>query len=172
MKGQYFSFDAIVGASIFILTLVAILSYWYGVSNSIEQQQTVYAREATRIADILYSPSEIPYGITVNWTDKHINCSKVDTLCTGGTDAAEVLSSEYGVAIHFSTSSGSNDGWWHSSSSDPKVKATGGDYALSNEIYKIRRVGSYLSDDGTTEMGYVDIYVYNIYQDETEMSFS
>ena len=159
MKGQYFSFDAIIGASIFILTLVAILSYWYGVSSSIEQQQTVYSKEAIRIADILYSPSEIPYGITVNWSNKHIDLDKVETLCSA-TDANTVLGSEYGVAVHFSDRVGDvvpDDCVWSSNI------AGGVDYTLAEEIYKIRRVGSYLDSEGNTTLGYVDIYVYNPY---------
>ncbi len=159
MKGQYFSFDAIVGASIFILTLVAILSYWYGVSNSIEQQQTVYSKEAIRIADVLYSPSSIPSGLTVNWTDKHILLSKVKTLCSA-TNAKEVLGSEYGVAVQFSDRVGNvvpEPCIWTSN-------IPGGvDYSDAHEIYKIRRVGSYFDEDGNTVLGYVDIYVYNPY---------
>lgn len=160
MKGQYFSFDAIIGASIFILTLVAIFSYWYGVSNSIEQQQSTLAKEAIRIADILYSPTEIPYGLTVNWSDRHLVWEKIDGLCEEN-DAQEVLGSEYGVAIYFTDREGENECWWYSSEY-PGIESVGDEgYTLSNEIYKIRRVGSYLMDDGTTELGYVDIYVYN-----------
>lgn len=163
MKGQYFSFDAIVGASIFILTLVAIFSYWYGVSNSIEQQQSTLSKEAIRIADILYSPTAVPYGTTVNWSDRHLVWDKIENdLCDGGSSAQDALGSEYGVAIYFTDRDGENDCWWYSSK--PDVDAVGGGgYVYSNEIYRVRRVGSYLYDDGTTELGYVDIYVYNPY---------
>lgn len=162
MKGQYFSFDAIVGASIFILTLVAIFSYWYGVSNSIEQQQSTLAKEAIRIADVLYSPTVVPYGTTVNWSDRHLVAEKISSeLCDEG-NAAEVLGSEYGVAVHFTDRSGEHmDCWWYSSNPDPGDAVGDEDYISSNEIYRVRRVGSYLFDDGTTELGYVDIYVYN-----------
>ena len=161
MKGQYFSFDAIIGASIFILTLIAILSYWYGVGNSIEQQQTVYAKEAIRIADILYSPTEIPYGVTVNWSDKHIDLVKVHELCEGGTSASEVLGSEYAVAIHFTDNPiGTVDCIWGSevTSDQPYTQLT------ATEVYRMRRVGSYVNSEGNTTLGYVDIYVYNAYQ--------
>ena len=161
MKGQYFSFDAIIGASIFILTLVAIFSYWYGVSNSIEQQQSILAKEAIRIADILYSPTVIPYGITVNWSDRHLVWDKIDDeLCDGDDDAQDMLGSEYGVAIQFTTLTGSEKCSWYSTSAYPD-SVEGSAYVYSNEIYHVRRVGSYLFDDGTTELGYVDIYVYN-----------
>ena len=163
MKGQYFSFDAIIGASIFILTLIAILSYWYGVSNSIEQQQTVYAKEAIRIADILYSPAEIPYGVTVNWSDKHIDLEKAQNLCGGGTSASAVLGSEYAVAIHFTDLEGSEiDCVWASilDDQDPTITAP----ADATEVYRMRRVGSYVNSEGNTTLGYVDIYVYNAYQ--------
>jgi len=157
MKGQYFSFDAIIGASIFILTLIAILSYWYGVSNSIEQQQTVYAKEAIRIADIIYSPSSIPYGVTVNWSDKHIDVGKVESLC--GTDtAANLLGSEYAIAINFHDEM-DLDCWWLS----PGTSEVSG-YTAATEVYRMRRVGSYVNSEGNTTLGYVDIYVYNAYQ--------
>ncbi len=163
MKGQYFSFDAIVGASIFILTLVAIFSYWYGISNSIEQQQSILAKEAIRIADILYSPTEIPYGTTVNWSDRHLVWNHIESNLCGGGDAQEVLGSEYGVAIHFTTRTGSENCWWYSTSVyADSVDASS--YGASNEIYHVRRVGSYLIEDEgewTTDLGYVDIYVYN-----------
>lgn len=162
MKGQYFSFDAIIGASIFILTLVAILSYWYGVSSSIEQQQSSFAKEAIRIADILYSPTTIPYGVTVNWTDRHLVWDKIDSeFCDGDDSASEILGSEYGVAIHFSTREGGDeDCWWLSTSAYPD-SVDEDQYVSSNEIYRIRRTASYLFEDGRTELGYVDIYVYN-----------
>ena len=162
MKGQYFSFDAIVGASIFILTLVAIFSYWYGVSNSIEQQQSVLAKEAIRIADILYSPTEIPYGTTVNWSDRHLVWGKIENELCDEHNAQAMLGSEYGVAIHFTNREGvsSESCWWYSTSTY-QDSVEGASYFASNEIYHVRRVGSYLYDDETTELGYVDIYVYN-----------
>ena len=161
MKGQYFSFDAIIGASIFILTLVALLSYWYGVSSSIEQQQTVYAKEAIRIADILYSPTTVPYGITVNWSDKHIDLTKVETEFCGSTDANTVLGSEYGVAIYFTDRIGEvvpAGCLWTSDIPEALVTESN-----ASEIYRVRRVGSYLDSEGNTTLGYVDIYVYNPY---------
>ncbi|MBD3390166.1 hypothetical protein GF415_04425 [Candidatus Micrarchaeota archaeon] len=150
MKGQYFSFDAIIGASIFILTLVAIFSYWYGVSNSIEQQQSALATEAIRIADILYSPTEVPYGVTVNWSNKHLYVPKVEALCDEEAPPSDVLGSEYAVSIDFNTR-GDNICTWGEQSIN------------SNEIYRMRRAGSYLDEDGTTRLGYVDIFVYNPY---------
>ena len=163
MKGQYFSFDAIIGASIFILTLIAILSYWYGVSNSIEQQQTVFSREAIRIADLLYSPSDVPYGITMNWSDRHINSTKIMEDFCGQSTAKETLGSEYAVAIHFTNREGDLFGppcWWTSD----VAEAQASDYIYATDVYRLRRVGSYLTESGETELGYVDIYVYNPYE--------
>lgn len=151
MKGQYFSFDAVIGASIFILTLVAIMSYWYGVSSSIEQQQSVLAKEAIRIADILYSPSETPYGITGSWSDKRLNLTKINELCDpDNPPPADVLKSSYGVAIDFNTREKPICTWSESGYS-----------FQANQTYKMRRVGSVYDDsDGSTKLGYVDIYVY------------
>jgi len=133
------------------------------VSNSIEQQQTFYAKEAIRIADIIYSPSSIPYGITVNWSDKHINMEKAQSLCDGGLSASDALGSEYAVAVYFTDLEGSEiDCTWTSTleGQDPTINAP----ADATEVYRMRRVGSYVNSEGNTTLGYVDIYVYNAYQ--------
>lgn len=158
MKGQYFSFDAIVGASIFILTLIAIMSYWYGVSNSIEQQQSSLAKEAIRVADILYSPQEVPYGLTLGWNDKHLNQTKIYDLCFSGGDPAAALGSAYGVTINFHSVETGSDSWngciWSSSGSTEHVGIS------SSSIYKMRRTASLYNEDGGTERMYMDIYIY------------
>jgi hypothetical protein len=150
MKGQYFSFDAVIGASIFILTLIAIMSYWYGISNSIEQQQSILAKEAMRIADIIYSPQEIPYGLALSWNDKHLNASKIDGLCHPLSDPSVALGSAYLVSVKFKSveTDGTTDCTW----GDEKI--------VSNSIYRMRRTASLYNEDGTTERAYVDVYVY------------
>jgi hypothetical protein len=148
MKGQYFSFDAVIGASIFILTLVAIMSYWYGVSGSIEQQQSMLAKEAVRVADILYSPLKVPYGVSLGWNDKRISREKVEMLCDGGISPKEAMDSQYSILMEFNTRTKEVCLWADS----PEIEA--------NEIYKLRRVGTFLDKDGNAETGYVDIYIY------------
>ncbi len=148
MKGQYFSFDAVIGASIFILTLVAIMSYWYGVSGSIEQQQSMLAKEAIRIADILYSPLAVPYGISLDWNDRRISLEKVEALCAGAESPKVAMDSQYQVAMEFNTRTAFICDWPR----DTEIRA--------NEIYKLRRVGTFVDDEGNSETGYVDIYVY------------
>ncbi|MBN2121959.1 hypothetical protein JW721_02790 [Candidatus Micrarchaeota archaeon] len=148
MKGQYFSFDAVIGASIFILTLVAIMSYWYGVSGSIEQQQSMLAKEAIRIADILYSPVAVPYGVAFDWNDRRLSLEKVDSLCYGGVPPREAMDSQYEVAMEFNTRTAFICDW----PIDTEIEA--------NEIYKLRRVATFVDEDGDSETGYVDIYVY------------
>ena len=39
-KGQYFSFDAIVASVIFVLALVALLSYWHSVRSYLEHENS------------------------------------------------------------------------------------------------------------------------------------
>jgi hypothetical protein len=149
MKGQYFSFDAVIGASIFILTLVAIMSYWYGVSSSIEQQQSSLAKEAMRVADIVYSPAEeVPYGITMGWDDKRINREKVEYLCSDE-DPAELMDSQYGVVVDFNTRTDHVCTW-------PDTVAS----IEANEVYKIRRTGTFIDSEGSAESGYLEIYIY------------
>ena len=173
MKGQYFSFDAIVGASIFILTLVAIMSYWYGVSSSIEQQQTGLSKEAMRVSDMVFSSKEVPYGVLEGWDDRRINYTRINTEFCRPKDASERLGSPYGVAVHFSTISGSRECWWYSTIDTDlgDTDTSGTNYVASNDIFRMRRVSAYLYTgtnefdwlDEVNEPGYVDIYIYNPY---------
>jgi hypothetical protein len=159
MKGQYFSFDAVIGASIFILTLVAIMSYWYGVSSSIEQQQSSLAKEAIRVADIIYSPTEVPYGITMGWDDKRISRDKVEYLCAEygePSEVSELLDSQYGVVVDFNVREDRICIW-------PNVLSIS-----SNEIYKIRRTGTFIDSEGNSETGYLDIYIFDVYSVDAE----
>jgi hypothetical protein len=56
MRGQYFSFDAIIASVIFILTFVSLLSYWFSVKSSLESKEDEISKEAARVAEILFTP--------------------------------------------------------------------------------------------------------------------
>lgn len=56
MKGQYFSFDAIVAAVIMVLAFSTLLAYWYGVQSVIESRTGNFYYSSIRIADSLLSP--------------------------------------------------------------------------------------------------------------------
>ncbi len=155
MKGQYFSFDAVIGATIFILTMMALLSYWYGISSSFEQSQDPLAREAFRVSEMMFTPTDT--GFTVGWRDSHFNYSKMDD-CTSlaGNDPREFFRSSYELTIIF-----------HEVYTEPiledNVICTWGDpeaYKSSNETYRFRRTYSFLNGDGGTQLGYMDMFFY------------
>jgi hypothetical protein len=56
MKGQYFSFDAIIATVIMVLAFSSLIAYWYGAQSVVESR--VYGRlsDAERIAETLLSP--------------------------------------------------------------------------------------------------------------------
>ena len=59
MKGQYFSFDAIIGFTIFILILMTILSYWYSATSYFNTIENPMNKEAYRISEIILSDSSL-----------------------------------------------------------------------------------------------------------------
>lgn len=62
MKGQYFSFDALVAAVIMIVAFTSLMGYWYSTQYVIESHNSNLQVEAIRIANSLYSP-----GTPENW---------------------------------------------------------------------------------------------------------
>jgi hypothetical protein len=56
MRGQYFSFDAIIATVIMVLAFSSLIAYWYGAQAVVESR--VYGRlaDAERIAETLLSP--------------------------------------------------------------------------------------------------------------------
>ena len=56
MKGQYFSFDAIIASVVFVLTVLALMSYWNSVKAGMETYSDETTKEAIRISDLLLSP--------------------------------------------------------------------------------------------------------------------
>lgn len=153
MKGQYFSFDAIIGGVIFILTAMALFSYWYGISGTLDQRHDMLAKEAFRVSEMLYAP--VDPGVAVGWRDQHINFSKLNEgHCQWAGTPQEAFGSGYGITIYFyqvmqdfSVNELENCRW-------------GEDSPDSENAYRFRRTASYLYEDGNTTLGYVDILVY------------
>jgi len=67
MKGQYFSFDAIIATVIMVLAFSTLVAYWFGAQTVVEAR--VYSRlaDANRIAESLLSP-----GSPANWNAQAI----------------------------------------------------------------------------------------------------
>ena len=91
-KGQYFSFDAIIGAVIFSMALVALLSYWHAVQSALETQNDETGKETVRISNVLFSPAiHSPVssndcatfergGFAVGWEDRRLNSTALDCI--------------------------------------------------------------------------------------------
>ena len=91
MKGQYFSFDAIVAAIIVVLAFSMFASYWFSMQQITESRMFDLRQEAMRVAESMVSPGSpqnwasagLPnvrqIGLTQNFTNA-INKSKADVL--------------------------------------------------------------------------------------------
>ncbi|MCD6279299.1 hypothetical protein J7J26_00795 [Candidatus Micrarchaeota archaeon] len=80
-KGQYFSFDAIVGLLIFIISVGILITYWYNIQQIIQTQDASTRVVALRISDMLFTQ-----GQPSNWnTLTSIDNVKMIGLMTNGT---------------------------------------------------------------------------------------
>jgi len=108
MKGQYFSFDAIIASVIFVMALVALLSYWHSVKAYLDYQNDDLSREAIRISNLLFTPpspgpscdSMTRFGLSKSWDDRRLDSSVL--ACAEGKDTAwlqEMLGTSYKVRM-------------------------------------------------------------------------
>ncbi len=67
MKGQYFSFDAIIATVIMVLAFSSLISYWYGAQAVVEDRVGSRLADANRIAETLLSP-----GSPEDWDDEDV----------------------------------------------------------------------------------------------------
>ncbi len=156
MKGQYFSFDAIIGGVIFILTAMALFSYWYGISGTLDQRHEALAKEAFRISEMVLTPIEP--GFAMGWRDAHLNYSRLNEGrgCQWAESPQEAFGSGYGVTIYFLEIAPTGD----------VHEVPGCRWGIrqedidSDNIYRFRRAASYADSGGNTSLGYVDILVY------------
>lgn len=63
MKGQYFSFDAIIASVIMVVAITSLTAYWFGVQSVVESKSSPMYADALRVAESLVSP-----GSPENWT--------------------------------------------------------------------------------------------------------
>jgi len=64
MRGQYFSFDAIIATVIMVLAFSSLVAYWYGAQAVVESRTYSRLDDANRIAESLLSP-----GAPSNWNN-------------------------------------------------------------------------------------------------------
>lgn len=163
MKGQYFSFDAIIASVIFVMALVALLSYWHSVKSYLDSQNDDISKEAIRISDSLLSPpnpssncaSLLKLGLATSWDDKRINSSILDCASRmSPTALKQNLSSSYGVSIAVS----------RVGSESTLLYTLGGPVPVTpapTNVVKVRRLASIIdSTSGNKFLAAIDVSVY------------
>jgi len=68
MKGQYFSFDAIIATVIMVLAFSSLIAYWHGAQAVVESRTDDRLADANRIAESLLSP-----GSPVDWESRNLD---------------------------------------------------------------------------------------------------
>ncbi|MFA4982665.1 MAG: hypothetical protein WC588_00455 [Candidatus Micrarchaeia archaeon] len=62
LKGQYFSFDAVVATLIMVLAFTSLVGYWFGAQAVIDERSNSMYSDSLRVADSLLSP-----GVPQDW---------------------------------------------------------------------------------------------------------
>lgn len=113
MKGQYFSFDAIIAAVIFVLAIVALLSYWHSVKSYLDYQNDPLSKDTIRVSNLLFTPSYpssdctgmLRLGFAMATDDRRLDSDIID--CAAAKAAANQtwlqnkLATPYKVSITF-----------------------------------------------------------------------
>jgi len=160
MKGQYFSFDAIIASVIFVLALVALLSYWHSVRAFLDYQNDPLGKEAIRVSNLFFLPSSptddcntmTRFGLAAGIDDKRV--SSVVLGCAKGKDEAwlqRTLGTGYGVSLRVTNVS------------DSHYVTIGGDVPTSPapvNVVRMRRLATVVNPDDTTYLVMVDLSMY------------
>lgn len=173
-KGQYFSFDAMIAAIIFILTLVSLLSYWHSVRLSLENQHDIFLKDAFRISELLLSPG-YPTGVAcdkmeevglgISFTDKRLNLSKINcvyNLAASIKGFSERLGTSNEVSIVFTDYEGKE----LSVIGIPPQKLAPDDVVSSAKVRRLASIFDDMGDDDPTNdkeiPASMDVYVYRV----------
>ncbi len=164
MRGQYFSFDAIVASVIFILALIALLSYWHSVKNYLDYQGGALSQDAIRISNQVLTTSGSSadcdnletLGFALSESDPRLNSTTL--TCATSKDQAwlkKKLGTPYNVSINVTQLSDEQH---------PVSLYVGGPLPpAQNEVVKIRRLVSIYDDSHVqheTYLGWMEIVVY------------
>lgn len=68
-KGQYFSFDAIVAAVIFVMAISILTGHWFSLRAQMDEQTLFLQDEAIRLSEIFVSPGDYDVPVLLG-TDK------------------------------------------------------------------------------------------------------
>ncbi|MFN7991883.1 MAG: hypothetical protein U0R44_07050 [Candidatus Micrarchaeia archaeon] len=158
MKGQYFSFDAIMASVIFVLALVALLSYWHSVRSFLDYQNDQLSKDAITVSNLLFSPpSPGPscgtmekMGLAIDWADRRVNSSIID--CAKLQSQAwlkEKLGTSYNVSLRITNLANGS------------VTTIGGDVpAGAANVVKIRRLATVMNASNSTYLASLDLSLY------------
>lgn len=157
MKGQYFSFDAIMASVIFVLALVALLSYWHSVRSFLDFQNDQISKDAITVSNLLFTPASPSadcagmekLGFALDWADRRVNQSVID--CSKS-QTQEWLRSRLGTAYNVSIK--------FTDLADGSSTFVGGDVpAGATNVVKIRRVATVMNGT-STYLATVDLSLY------------
>lgn len=166
-KGQYFSFDAIVASVIFVLALVALLSYWHSVRTYLDYQNSDISREAVRISTVLFSPAQghcltkdlSRMGFANSWNDQKFNSTLFHCADKMNTEEMKAsLGTPFRTRIVLTnitdTSQILDMGFDPKKDLKPKQDPT--------QVVKMHRIATVENQDGTTHIVNIDIYLYRL----------
>ena len=75
MKGQYFSFDAIIATVIMVIAFITLVAYWLGAQSIIDSRANNTYADAIRVADSLFAP-----GSPSNWGDSSVPLANIQQI--------------------------------------------------------------------------------------------
>ncbi|MBU0590865.1 hypothetical protein KKF81_00360 [Candidatus Micrarchaeota archaeon] len=161
MKGQYFSFDAIIASVIFILALIALLSYWHSIKSFLDFQNDQISMEAIKVSNLMFTPPD-PHlacasverlGLAMSWQDRRLNASAIECAELRGEPwVRKSFDTYYNISLVIT-----NVG--DSSATPIELGVPVPDDA--ENVAKIRRLATVLNDDGTDYLAIVDLSLYN-----------
>ena len=157
MKGQYFSFDAIIASLIFIMAIVSLVSYWQSLRTSVGYQNSEIVSEAFRISNNLMSQGFPPYELCQDMEQAglalengRISSTKlVECSALTEEELKEKTLSPYNITVQFIKGA------------DVFARLGPSISDSAEDIVRVRRIVSIYNE--TTEEGFVasmDVYLY------------
>ncbi len=158
MKGQYFSFDAIIASVIFVLALVALLSYWHSVRSFLDYQADPLSKDAIRVSNLLFTPPAPStdcatmdrLGFARAWDDRRVETGLVACAASQSQDwLRSRLGTAYGTSISVTNLANGT------------VTQIGGAIPDSAaNVVKIRRLATIINETGGTYLAAIDLSMY------------
>jgi hypothetical protein len=166
-KGQYFSFDAIVASVIFLLAVVALLSYWYSIKTYLDFQSEDLSKEAIRVSNLLFSPPSPSsdcatvdrLGFSMSFDDRRSDSSMIECAKTNSRRNASwfkeklAMAAPYDVFVRISPVS--------DEVSIPQTLVGVEPSPDAKEVVKLRRTSTiYNSSSRISYLAVFDIFIY------------